>query len=159
MLQQVPYNLINTSFTQRKPWVTGSEASADLIRVIEEKLNKPCTLFEIMFSYQARSQPAQNMFEPKPVILPSLLIFDSSCSDSCDSFSGRAASTKVDRKLRRQYILRSRKSKIISPVRHAAESLTGRLVMAKILTDRLKEIQMFIIIPVDPRYPVCERQE
>ena len=64
MLKQMPYNLINARFTQGKPYVTDPEASADLISVIEEKLNQPCTLFEIAFSYQARSQSAQYMFEP-----------------------------------------------------------------------------------------------
>ncbi len=58
MLQQMPYNLINASFTQGKPCVTDPEASADLIRVIEEKLNQPSTLFEITFLNQPRCQPA-----------------------------------------------------------------------------------------------------
>ncbi|CZY17154.1 Uncharacterised protein [Enterobacter hormaechei] len=64
MLQQMPYNLINTRFTQGKPWITDPEASAHLIGMIEEKMNQPCALFEIAFSNQARSQSAQYMFEP-----------------------------------------------------------------------------------------------
>ncbi|MCV5179556.1 hypothetical protein OFC21_29450, partial [Escherichia coli] len=64
MLQQMPYNLINGHFTQGKPWVTDTEASAHLIGVIEEKMNQSCALFEITFSYQAWSQSAQYMFKP-----------------------------------------------------------------------------------------------
>ncbi|ENC8260185.1 hypothetical protein ABK429_004599 [Shigella sonnei] len=64
MLQQMPYNLINGHFTQGKPWVTDTEASAHLIGVIEEKMNQSCALFEITFSYQAWSESAQYMFKP-----------------------------------------------------------------------------------------------
>ena len=64
MLQQIAYNLVDARFSQGKPCVTPPEASVDLIRVIEEKLNQPCTLFEITFLNQSRCKPAQYMLEP-----------------------------------------------------------------------------------------------
>ena len=112
-------------------------------------MNQSCALFEIAFSYQARSQSAQYMFKPVPDRLPTLLILRAAIQKAAAVFPIRQPAQKLSEEFRWQNILWRGEGKIISPVRQAAESFTSRLDMTKILTDGLKKIQIFIIMSTD----------